>query len=131
MTPSRILMIGLLALALLPIALLTGTKTAAQHPGTFKVNIFEGMIVTVYLDDPLKGSGQVMKDARMAKIGDRWVLLGTGVSTGQPGEWDDGLITGISWDAVTAFYVFTQAQFDEKIKDARSSREPEQPASRF
>jgi hypothetical protein len=113
-------MIGLLAFALLPIALSTGTKTAAQNPAPVQNNIFEGKIVTAYLDDPLKGSGQVMKDARLEKIGDRWVLLGTGVSTGQPGEWDDGLIVGISWDSVTAFYVFTQAQFDEKIKDARS-----------
>ncbi|MCO8122662.1 hypothetical protein NHH03_13020 [Stieleria sp. TO1_6] len=120
MTPRKILMIGLLGLAVLPIALAIETDTAAQNPAPVPENLFEGKIVTVYLDDPLKGSGQVMKDAHLETIGGRWVLLGTGVSTGQAGEWDDGLTVGISWDSVTAFYVFTQAQFDEKIKGARS-----------
>lgn len=120
MKPYRLLVTGFFSLALLTIALSTGTKTSAQNTAPIQNEIFTGKIVTVYLDDPLKGSGQVMKDARLEKIGDRWILLGTGVSTGQAGEWDEGLTAGVSWDAVTAFYIFTQAQFDEKVKNTRS-----------
>lgn len=94
----------------------TGTKTAAQNAVPIQNEIFDGKIVTVYMGDPLKGSGQVMKDARLEQIGDRWMLLGTAVSTGQEGEWNAGLTTGMPWDAVTAFYVFTQDQFEEKLK---------------
>lgn len=118
MKPNRILVAGFFSLALLTIALSTGTRTAAQNAAPVQNEIFHEKVVTAYLDDPLKGSGQVMKDARLEKIGDRWILLGTGVSTGQAGEWDEGLTAGISWDDVTAFYIFTPAQFDEKIKSA-------------
>lgn len=118
MKPNRILIAGFVSLVLLAIALSSGTRTAAQNAAPVQNDIFHEKIVTVYLDDPLKGSGQVMKDARLERIGDRWVLLGIGVSTGQAGEWDEGLTAGISWDDVTAFYIFTPAQFDEKIRNA-------------
>jgi len=117
---QRILTATFIGLALLTIVFSIGTKTSAQNAAPTQNEIFDGKIVTVYLDDPLKGSGQVLKDARLEKIGDRWMLLGTAVSTGQEGEWDEGLTAGIAWDAVTAFYVFTQIQFEEKIKNARS-----------
>lgn len=117
MKTNRILIAGSFSLALLTIAFSTGTRTAAQNDAPVQNEVFHKKIVTVYLDDPLNGSGQVMEDARLEKVGDRWVLLGTGVSTGQAGEWDEGLTAGISWDDVTAFYVFTPAQFDEKIKN--------------
>jgi len=104
--------------ALLVLAFSTRNNTAAQNSAPAENDIFSGKIVTVYLDDPLTGSGQVMKDARLEKIADRWMIIGTAISTGQDGEWDEGLTTGIAWDAVTAFYVFTQAQFDEKMKNA-------------
>lgn len=79
--------------------------------------MFDGKIVTVYLDDPLDGSGQVMEEAKLHRIGDRWILMGKGVETGQPGEWDAGLTAGVPWDQVTSFYLFTPEQFNDRIKD--------------
>jgi hypothetical protein len=61
-----------------------------------------------------------MKEARLEKIGDRWFLLGKGVSAGRAGEWDEDLTVGVSWADVTVFYIFTAAQFDEKMKNART-----------
>ncbi len=118
---TRILLIaGCFGFALLVVAASTITGAAAQNVAPVENSIFKERIVTVYLDDPVMGSGQIMKDARLEQIGDRWILCGTGIATGRSGEWDDGLTVGIAWDAVTAFYIFTQAQFDEKIKNARS-----------
>ncbi len=117
---SRLFLVGFVGLALLTVVFSTGTQSAAQNAAPVQNEIFDGKIVTVYMDDPLNGSGQVMKDARLEKIGDRWILLGTAVSTGQEGEWDEGLTSGIAWDAVTAFYIFTQAQFEEKLLNAPS-----------
>lgn len=117
---NRILVAGLFTVALLYIALTAGTKAAAQGVAPVSTELFRDKIVTVYMDDPLKGAGKIMKEARLEKIGDRWFLLGKGVSTGQAGEWDEGLTAGVSWDEVTVFYLFTQAQFDEKMKGART-----------
>ncbi|MEM9368919.1 MAG: hypothetical protein AAGD07_23250 [Planctomycetota bacterium] len=105
-----------IALVLVALALFTDSRSDAKQVVPVRNEIFRDKIVTVYMDDPLKGSGQVMRDARLEQIGDRWILVGKGVSTGQPGEWDEGLTTGMAWDAVTAFYVFTPAQFEEKMK---------------
>lgn len=124
MKPNTKFVAALISLACLTIALTAGAKTAAQNAAPVQNEIFRDKFVTVYLDDPLKGSGLLMKDARLEKVGDRWFLLGTAASSGQAGEWDEGLTAGASWDDVTAFYTFTAAQFDEKIKakikDARS-----------
>ena len=117
MKPTRILTAGLLGLAVLALAFSTADRSAA-HNAPVQADLFREKIVIAYLDDPLKGSGQYLKDARLENIGDRWVLLGTAVSIGQAGEWDEGLTAGVSWKDVTAFYLCTPAQFDEKIKNA-------------
>ena len=117
---KKVLLAGLFGVAALSLALVSGTKISAESAAPVRNDIFHGKIVTAYLADPLKGTGQVLKDARLERIGDRWILLGTGVSTGQAGEWDEGLTAGVSWDDVTAFYIFTPEQFDEKMKDAGS-----------
>ena len=79
-------------------------------------SVFADRIVTVYVDDPMNGSGQVLREATLQQIGGRWMLIGKAVSTGHPDEWDAGLTVGIAWESVTAFYLFTQQQFDDKMK---------------
>ncbi|TWT55148.1 hypothetical protein Pla22_28020 [Rubripirellula amarantea] len=120
MNRNRTLLAASLSLVLLTVVFSARGESAPQNAAPIHQELFDGKIVTVYMNDPVKGSGQVMQEVRLEKIGDRWMLLGTAVSTGQEGEWDDGLITGFSWEAVTAFYVFTQEQFDEKMEAARS-----------
>lgn len=120
MKPNRSLIAGLFAVALLTLALTTGNNTVAQNAAPVPAELFRDKIVTVYQGDPLKGNGKILKDAKLEKLGDRWFLIGTGVTTGQAGEWDGGLVSGIAWDDVTSFYIFTQAQFDEKMKDTRA-----------
>ena len=38
------------------------------------------------------------------------------MSTGHPDEWYAGLESGIAWDAITAYYVFTPEQYERKMK---------------
>lgn len=120
MKPNRKVIAGFFVVACLVFALTAASSTAVQNTAPAENEIFHDKVVTVYLDDPRSGSGQVLKEAKLQKIGDRWFLVGKAVYTGQAGEWDDGLTSGVSWDDVTAFYIFTEEQFAEKMTDPRS-----------
>lgn len=112
---SALLAIGLLAIALCMTAV-DEEAIAAPEDET----LFEEKVVTVYLGDPMKGSGQVLEDASLKQVGGRWMLVGTSASTGHAGEWAAGVTTGVAWDSVTAFYVFTQDEFNKSSKAYRS-----------
>jgi len=105
---------SILALVLALFFVIPASQDATAAP--LEKEVFEGKIMTLYVDDPLKGSGQVLRDVELKKIGDRWMVFGLGVSTGQAGEWDEDLIAGVAWDAVTAFYLMTPDEFDTRVR---------------
>lgn len=97
--------------------------TATSQEGSTKAEtpdsqMFKDRVITVYVDDPMKGSGQVLRNADLKEVGGRWMLIGEVVTSNRPGEWADGLTVGVAWETVTAFYLFTEEQFDDKMSDA-------------
>lgn len=79
-------------------------------------DLFKGKIVSVYVDDPLKGSGQILREAELKKVADRWILIGTAVHNRPDGSLDEAAVYGVAWESVIAFHLLSPEQFEEKIK---------------
>lgn len=79
-------------------------------------DLFKGKVVSVYVDDPLKGSGQILREAELKKVADRWILIGTAVHKGPDGGLDEAAVYGVAWESVVSFHLLTPEQFEEKLQ---------------
>ena len=110
---TRLSLLGAsLCTVILYVAMSMNAKTEALDTPPIPAGLFEGKFVTIMLKAQ-RGTGHVLKDVRLEKIADRWVLLGEGIDTGQDGNWMKGLTYGISWDDVNSFYITTPTQYEE------------------
>src|SRR3954447_13099985 len=84
--------------------------SGAADGGAPADNLFAGKIVTVYLKAESIGNGQILENAEFKEVGGRTMLVGTGVDTGQKGNWTAGVSVGVAWDSVAMYYVMTKEQ---------------------
>jgi hypothetical protein len=107
---------ALLFVVLLALPVVHSLSSEETVSAPVESDLFKGKIVSVYVDDPLKGSGQILREAELRKVADRWILMGTAVHKGLDEDWDEGVVYGVAWESVTAFYLLTPEQFEEKIQ---------------
>jgi hypothetical protein len=113
---NRHLFTALLLILLLALPVVHSLSSEETVSAPVDSDLFEGKIVSVYVDDPLKGAGQILREAELKKVADRWILIGTAVHRGPDGDLDEGSVYGVAWESVVAFHLITPEQFEEKLQ---------------
>ena len=80
---------------------------------------FEGKVVRFSISGPKRGTGLVLTDVKLVKIGNRMMIVGTGADTGDDENWTTDVRIGFPWDSVTAYYAMTKKQFKKKALENR------------
>lgn len=121
MMRNRGFVFGLVLAAVFAVAaasLLPGQQRAA---GTMEDD-FTGKILMVYVSGDMDSGLYMVESARLATIGERLFLVGTGAETGFTGDWSKGMPVRIAWSAITRYYPMSAEQA-KRVQQANRTME--------